>query len=286
MSGDGSRVGGLPSRLRCRRGRPRRRPDPRPKAELFLGFTSTLAPRPRSVADREPRDARPRPHPAGGYFTHGTHMHLSHIHENLEALVVNSYLRDGVQTTFRPGRTSPSGRVRAAGPCPGVDRRRRAPKLPGARTRSATAVRCRPPPGSHGETVGADGTVYPAGVAIPQRADFNTLDNPFAWSADGTGLGRILPSGRPLRRLHPTSDDFHRVRRAMDGALPDGTTLALRASRPRARGSTASSARRGARTSSCRRAPTAPFPLSEIQPLVTFATQAATNPTGPKWRNW
>ena len=43
------------------------------------------------------------------------------------------------------------------------------------------------------------------GTAIPQRADFNTLDNPFFWSADpkrdrmGDGAGR----GPPLRRLQP-----------------------------------------------------------------------------------
>ena len=64
--------------------------------------------------------------------------------------------------------------------------------------------------------VGPDGTVYAAGIAIPQRADFNTLDNPFAWSADGRG------SAEPAAGVHfvvfnPTSDDFHRVRQAMDG---------------------------------------------------------------------
>ena len=50
--------------------------------------------------------------------------------------------------------------------------------------------------------VGPDGTVYAAGTAIPQRADFNTLDNPFAWSADGSGSGRSC-GRRPLRRLQP-----------------------------------------------------------------------------------
>ena len=58
-------------------------------AELFLGFTSTqqagLGPRP----DREPRDARLRGPAAGGYFRGGTHMHLSHIFEDLEAWYLN-----------------------------------------------------------------------------------------------------------------------------------------------------------------------------------------------------
>ena len=74
--------------------------------------------------------------------------------------------------------------------------------------------------------VGPDGTVYAAGVAIPQRADFTTLDNPFAWSADGS-VSADPAAGVHFVVFNPTSDDFHRVRRAMDGALPDGTTLAL-----------------------------------------------------------
>ena len=43
------------------------------------------------------------------------------------------------------------------------------------------------------DTVADDGSVYRKGTAIPQRADFNTLDNPFFWSAtaaaDGMGEG-------------------------------------------------------------------------------------------------
>jgi hypothetical protein len=73
--------------------------------------------------------------------------------------------------------------------------------------------------------------VYKRGTAIPQRADFNTLDNPFAWSARPEV--DTMESG-PRAGLHfvvfnPSSDDFHRNRRAMDGVLPDGTRLPLRA---------------------------------------------------------
>ena len=64
---------------------------------------------------------------------------------------------------------------------------------------------------------------------MPQRADFNTLDNPFAWSADHAGDGFVET---PAAGLHfvvftPTSDDFRRVRLAMDGVLPNGTKLAF-----------------------------------------------------------
>ena len=74
---------------------------------------------------------------------------------------------------------------------------------------------------------GPDGTVYKRGTAIPQRADFNTLDNPFAWSSrpERDGMKRGSAAGVHFVAFHPTSDDFHRVRLAMDGVLPDGTKL-------------------------------------------------------------
>ncbi|HEY6055155.1 MAG TPA: hypothetical protein VIU86_14570, partial [Gaiellaceae bacterium] len=82
--------------------------------------------------------------------------------------------------------------------------------------------------------VGPDGTRYEAGVAIPQRADFNTLDNPFAWSKtpqrDGMGSGPA--AGVHFVVFNPTSDDFHRNRLAMDGVLPGGKIPFV----PRARG--------------------------------------------------
>ena len=69
-------------------------------------------------------------------------------------------------------------------------------------------------------------------MAIPQRADFNTLDNPFFWTAtperdsfEATGLHFVV--------FNPTSDDFHRNRLAMDGVFPDGTKLPFE---PRSRG--------------------------------------------------
>jgi len=100
-----------------------------------------------------------------------------------------------------------------------------------------------------------------AGTAIPQRADFNTLDNPFAWSADGSG------SGDPAAGVHfvvfnPTSDDFHRVRNAMDGVLPDGTTLQFE---PRAEGQGFNSILRTTRRQNFLVPPRAhrSFPLSE-----------------------
>jgi hypothetical protein len=84
------------------------------------------------------------------------------------------------------------------------------------------------------DVVADDGTVYPKGTAIPQRADFNTLDNPFAWTATPArdSFSTDASAGVHFVVFNPSSDDFHRNRLAMDGVLPDGTKLALP---PRAR---------------------------------------------------
>src|SRR5207249_12333475 len=77
------------------------------------------------------------------------------------------------------------------------------------------------------DVVAADGTVYPKGTAIPVRADFNSLDNPFAWSELPDEVGVTPAAGVHFVVFNPTGDDFHRNRLAMDGVLPDGTKLKL-----------------------------------------------------------
>ena len=253
--------GGLPSKLAVAAGVPGADLIPT-EAELFLGFTSTLRENlgPSRIANLETLGLARIPE---GYFTHGTHMHLSHIHENLEAWYVNSSHDDRVHTTFRPGLEVPEGTL----------------TVPQGRAEVSTAADVRRSYRVHGtighsgalqtasrlerRRVGPDGTVYPAGVAIPQRADFNTLDNPFAWSRDGSG------SADPAAGVHfvvfnPTSDDFHRVRNAMDGVLPDGTTLPFE---PRAEGQGFNSILRTTRRQNFLVPPRAhrSFPLSELQ---------------------
>ncbi len=71
-------------------------------SELFLGFTSTQrnALGPPKIVNFETLglvDLGPR-----SYFHGGTHMHLSHIFEDLEAWYLNQDFRDRVNTTFRP----------------------------------------------------------------------------------------------------------------------------------------------------------------------------------------
>jgi hypothetical protein len=79
----------------------------------------------------------------------------------------------------------------------------------------------------HRAVRGADGTLYKKGTAIPQRADFNTLDNPFFWSVqpERDGMSATPAAGLHFVVFNPTTDDFHRNRLAMDGLFPDGTRL-------------------------------------------------------------
>jgi hypothetical protein len=195
-------------------------------AELFLGFTSTqkAAFGPGKIANFETlgyvdlRDS--------GYFREGTHLHLSHVAEDLEAWYVNFPFSERVTTAFRPGLHVPDGaQVVPMGPEQASDtatvRRQygQSGRIGHSASIQTTSRLAR-------AVIGPDGTVYPKGAAIPIRADFNTLDNPFAFSDQ-----RNLIQSEPMAGVHflvfnPSSDDFNRNRLAMDGVLP-GADLGL-----------------------------------------------------------
>jgi hypothetical protein len=205
-------------------------------AELFLGFTSTQKAGlgPPGIANFETLPGYTDQWP-DGYFRGGTAMHVSHIFEDVEAWYLNFDFAERVSTTFRPGmevdegtQTVPQEASDAVGTRANTTDARRH----GAVGHSAVM---QPTSRLQADIVGRDGVSYPKGTAVPQRADFNTLDNPFFWSADPARDGQ---RDEPAAGLHfvvftPTSDDFHRTRLAMDGVYPDGTSVPLN---PRARG--------------------------------------------------
>jgi hypothetical protein len=215
---------GLPKRMALAAGIPgaERIPD---GAELFLGFTSTqrAAMGPSRIANLETLGYTSR----NAYFRGGTQMHLSHMYEDLEAWYRRYDFDERVATSFRPGLNVSPGTLT-------VSERRKSAYKPelivsgyrhtgviGHSSAIQTASRL-----AH-DVRGADGTLYKRGTAVPQRADFNTLDNPFAWSSQPR---RDRMRDSPAAGVHfvtfqPTSDDFDRVRLAMDGVLPDGTKL-------------------------------------------------------------
>jgi hypothetical protein len=199
-------------------------------AELFLGFTSTVKRGlgPPKIANVETLGYAELP---SAYFVGATHMHLSHLDENLNSWYLNFDHGERVDAMFHPGlevaantqtvRQGPR-EVRTLAELHHDYAQFRRIGHAGAIQSASRLDR---------DVVSADGTVYRKGTAVPQRADFNTLDNPFAWSADPV---RDRMKDHPAAGVHfvvfnPTSDDFRRVRLAMDGVLPDGARLEFEA---------------------------------------------------------
>ncbi|HEY2542470.1 MAG TPA: twin-arginine translocation signal domain-containing protein [Gaiellaceae bacterium] len=202
-------------------------------SELFLGFTSTQKAGlgPGTIANHETLGFVDL---GSGYFRNGTHMHLSHIDEDLEAWYLNFDFEERVLTAFRPGMTDvkpntqtiPQGPVAVSPQDELVRQFHQTGRFGHSASIQATSRLLQ-------DTIGVDGTHYPKGTAIPQRADFNTLDNPFAFSA-GT-VKREPSAGVHFVVFNPSGDDFERNRLAMDGVLPGGTKLPV-APRNRAQG--------------------------------------------------
>jgi hypothetical protein len=198
-------------------------------AELFLGFTSTQKAGlgPRRIANHETLgfvDLR-----RSGYFRNGTHMHLSHIAEDLVAWYRRFDFQERVDGVFRPDLTVRAGAQTVRQGPQDVSREQDVFRHFDTFGRIGHTSAMQPVTRLQRDRVGPDGTVYPKGTAIPQRADFNTLDNPFAWTA---APARDRWSGEPAAGLHfvvfnPSSDDFHRTRLAMDGVFSETRWVSL-----------------------------------------------------------
>ena len=198
-------------------------------AQLFLGFTSTQKDGlgPRRIVNYETLgyvDLGPR-----AYFREGTSMHVSHLFEDLESWYLNFDFGERVDTAFHPGLEVRSN-VQTVRQAPrDIEHTAQVKRDFRRRGRIGHAASIQTSSRLQRDHVGEDGTVYKSGTAIPQRADFNTLDNPFAWSArpDRDAMQDGPAAGLHFVVFNPTSDDFHRNRLAMDGQLPDGTRLPL-----------------------------------------------------------
>jgi hypothetical protein len=214
---DGGRS--LPKQLAVRAGLSSARliPD---DAQLFLGFTSTQrrALGPDSIANLESLPGLTDQWP-NGYFRGGTTMHVSHLHEDLDSWYARfSYLRR-VWAAFRPGLAVPDGTLTIPeGP---VEVQAESAVVAEALDKGLTghSASLQPATRLSAPVVDNHGVRYPRGTALIQRADFNTLDNPFFWSAQPA---RDEMSKHPSAGLHfvsfsATSDLFHRARLAMDG---------------------------------------------------------------------
>jgi hypothetical protein len=205
-------------------------------AQLFLGFTSTQR-HTQGLSRIANFETIGLVDVGEGYFRGGTHMHLSHLFENVEAWYLDFDFRERVDTTFRPGFKAREG----------AQTLRQAPEDAASREELERDFRrsgaighsgsIQPTSRLHMDVVGADGERYAKGTAIPLRADFNTLDNPFFWTAapDRDGHSEQPEAGLHFISFNPSSDDFRRNRLAMDGVLPDGTRIPVE-NRSRAQG--------------------------------------------------
>ena len=228
----GGEAGGrsLPKQLALRAGLPTAHliPD---NAQLFLGFTSTQrsALGPDLIANLEtlPGATDQWPH---GYFRGGTTMHVSHLHEDLDTWYARfTYIRR-VWAAFRPGLAVADGTLilpEGEGEIqslPTVVAEAHDKGLVGhsgslqPATRLAEAI------------VDHHGLHHPSGTALIQRADFNTLDNPFFWSSRPAHdeMAEEAAAGLHFVAFAATSDLFHRARLAMDGRYSGGRTTPFR----------------------------------------------------------
>ena len=192
-------------------------------SQLMLGFTSTqhAALGADNIASFETLPGQTDQWP-GGYFAAGCAMHLSHLFLDLEAWYSGDYATR-TQRMFARHTSVPGDQTTvtlANGPADVTSRQ----QLDENATTGSVG---------HNETlqqatrlpvdvVDNYGRVRGKGTPIPVREDFNTIDNPFAAPSEGAAR-----AGLHFAVFVPASARFHTARLAMDGVLPDGTTLAV-----------------------------------------------------------
>lgn len=197
-------------------------------AELFLGFTSTqqAALGPTKIANLESLPGLTDQYPSG-YFRYGTTMHLSHLYEDIQTWYTSSAFAKRVDRAFRPGLNVPSGtQTVPEGPADTENLAAVQQDLTTYHTVGHSAA-LQPVSRLQADVTDNYGNLYPKGTAVPQRADFNTVDNPFFWSSKPEEQSTTGAAGLHFIAFAPTSDAFHRTRLAMDGHYPDGTVLAI-----------------------------------------------------------
>ncbi|MCW2965990.1 MAG: hypothetical protein JWO17_3242 [Actinomycetia bacterium] len=192
--------------------------------QMFLGFTSTqkAAMAPDRIASFETLPGHTDQTP-GSFWSGGAAMHVSHLDEDLERWWDTFPFTDQLRAMTRPGLTVPDKTYTIAEDVTRVETAKDVHADLAAFGGVGHSATLQTVTRLQADTRDAYGVVRPRGTAIVQRADFNTLDNPFAQPAS---------SATPSAGVHfvafaPTTGLFNRARRAMDGALGDGSKLAI-----------------------------------------------------------
>jgi hypothetical protein len=198
-------------------------------AQLFLGFTSTQrkALGPARIANLESLRGVTDQWP-DGYFRHGTVMHLSHLFEDLEDWYSGDFVFRA-WAAFRPGINPPDGTRTVPEDASVLQTQQEV--IDGFESNGIVGHSASLQPLSRlpAATVDNYGRRYAAGTALVQRADFNTIENPFAWTIDKRAdRWREKPAaGLHFVSFTATASIFERVRQAMDGHYPNGKGTGL-----------------------------------------------------------
>jgi hypothetical protein len=145
-------------------------------------------------------------------------MHLSHLDEDLERWWAQVPFTDQLRAMTRPGLMVPDKTYTIAEDVSRVetpadvhaDLSRFGGVGHSATLQTVTRLQR--------DTRDAYGAIRQRGAAIVNRADFNTLDNPFTVPA----VSPTPSAGVHFIAFAPSSDLFNRARRAMDGSLGEG----------------------------------------------------------------
>jgi hypothetical protein len=194
------------------------------RSQLMMGFTSTQtnALAPDNLPSFETLKGVTNQWP-GGYFAAGCAMHLSHLYIDLENWYKQSY-GSRVGQMFSPHTAVPaSASTVTISNGPGD-----------VATMSQVTSEAANGQAGHNSLLqqatrlGADvldnyGRLRKKGTAVPLREDFNTIDDPFAWTPEGGTT--TYAAGMHFVAFVPGHHLFHRARLAMDGHMPNGTDL-------------------------------------------------------------
>jgi hypothetical protein len=196
-------------------------------AQLMMGFTSTQqgALAPGKLVNFESMPGVTNQWPSG-YFMGGTTAHVSHLFEDLSFWYGSFTPAARTSRMFSPRTVAAPGTVTIPNGANNVSSMQQVLNDANAGTLGHNAT-LQQANRLSAATTDNYGTPYVAGTPISLRDDFNTLDNPFYWSSK---VDLDQWSERPAPGLHfviftATSQQFHRMKLAMDGVLPDGTNL-------------------------------------------------------------
>jgi hypothetical protein len=198
------------------------------KAQLMMGFTSTQtqALGPDNIPSFETLRGITDQFPSG-YFAHGCAMHLSHLYLDILSWYGRPYADRvmammSAQTPVQAEGTVtyPNGPAQVA-TAQQVKNDAATKHRIGHNEALQTATRLA------NDTLDNYGRLRSKGTAVPAREDFNTLDAPFSWYVDSSGVQTPTADqpGLHFAVFIPATSKFHAARLAMDGVLPDGTNL-------------------------------------------------------------